>query len=107
MIVELDVFSGRPNPRWELDEPRSQRLLQIQNQLKLSDRAPAELPALGYRGFWYSDENGRVHAFHGYVRTARAVFADPSFSIERYLLDQLPMEFATLRTRITKELDSK
>ena len=107
MIVELDVFSGRPNPRWELDEPHSQRLLQIQNQLQASDRVPMEPPALGYRGFWYSDENGRVHAYHGYVRSAQAVFADPSFSIERYLLDQVPMEFAALRTRIAKELEAK
>ena len=101
MIVELDVFSGRPNPRWELDEPHSQRLLQIQNQLQASDQVPAEPPALGYRGFWYPDENGRVHVYHGYVRTTRAVFADPSFSIERYLLDQVPIEFAALRTNRT------
>jgi hypothetical protein len=73
----------------------------------MSDRAPAEPPALGYRGFWYSDANGRVHVYYGYVKTAGAVFADPSFNIERYLLDQVPIEFAVLRTRITKELDSK
>lgn len=107
MLVELDVFSGRPNPRWELDELQSQRLLQIQNQLKASDRVPVEPPGLGYRGFRYSDANGPVRAYYGYVKTARAVFADPSFSVERYLLDQVPMEFAALRARIEKELDLK
>ena len=104
MLVELDAFSGRPNPRWELDEPRSQKLRQLQSRLKASRQAPAEPPALGYRGFWYSDANGRVRAYRGYVKTARAVFADPSFSIERYLLDQVPAEFAALRKRIASEL---
>ena len=108
MLVEFDVFSGRPNPRWELDEPRSQKLLQLQNRLKASSRVPAEPPALGYRGFWYSDATGRIHAYRGYVKTAQGVFADPSFSIERYLLDQVPVEFASLRRRIVSELaDSK
>jgi len=104
MLVELDVFSGRPNPRWELDEPRSQKLRQLQGRLKVSSRAHAEPPGLGYRGFWYSDATGRVRAYRGYVKTARAVFSDPSFSIERYLLDQVPVEFAALRRRITSEL---
>lgn len=104
MLVELDVFSGKPNPRWELDGPHSQRLLQIQDGLETSNRAPAEPPALGYRGFCYSDATGRVRAYRGYVKTTRAVFADPSFSIERYLLDQVPTEFAALRGRIAEEL---
>lgn len=105
MLVELDVFSGKPNPRWELDEPCSQRLLHLQNQLKTSNQALVEPPALGYRGFWYSDAAGRVHVYRGYVKTVQAVFTDPSFSIERYLLDQVPMEFAALRGRIMKELE--
>jgi hypothetical protein len=106
MLVELDVFSGRPNPRWELDASGSQKLRQLQSQLEASNRVPAEPPGLGYRGFWYSDAAGRVHVYHGYLKTAGAVFADPSFSIERYLLDQLPVEFSALRSRISSELAS-
>ena len=104
MLVELDVFSGRPNPRWELDEVRSQELRQLQSRLKPSRQAHVEPPALGYRGFLYPDVTGRVRAYHGYVKTARAVLADPAFSIERYLLDQVPAEFAALRRRIASEL---
>jgi hypothetical protein len=49
--VELDVFSGRPNPRWTLDTELAQRvadLLQKQGHPKV-----ASLPSaiLGYRGF--------------------------------------------------------
>jgi hypothetical protein len=104
MLVELDVFSGRPNPRWELDETRSRKLRQLQSRLKATSRARAEPPALGYRGFWYSDATGRVRAYRGHVEIAGAVFADPSFSIERYLLDQVPVEFAALCRRIVSEL---
>ena len=104
MLVELDIFSGNPNPRWELDGSHSQRLLQIQDGLETSDLAPAEPPGLGYRGFRYSDATGRVRAYRGYVKTTQAVLADPSFSIERYLLDQIPIEFAALRGIIAKEI---
>ena len=104
MLVELDVFSGRPNPRWELDEPSGQKLRQLQNRLKASRRAATEPLALGYRGFRYSDAAGPVRAYHGLVETARGILADPSLSIERYLLDLLPAEFAALRSRIAADL---
>lgn len=104
MFIELDVFSGRPNPRWEIDGLRSQELLQLQRRLKVISREPPEPPALGYRGFCYSDATGPVRVYFGYVRTAREVLADPSFDIERYLLDQVPGEFADLRKRIASEI---
>ena len=47
--IELDVFSGRPNPTWRLSEEDSRQLLAL-----LDDLPPAPpLPpgALGYRGF--------------------------------------------------------
>lgn len=104
MLVELDVFSGRPNPRWELDQTRSQRLWQLQSRLQVSRRVHAEPPGLGYRGFWYSDATGRVRAYRGFVLTAHAVLADPSFTVERYLIDHIPEEFATFRKRISSEI---
>jgi hypothetical protein len=104
MLVELDVFSGRPNPRWELDEPGTSELRRLQSRLTAARQAPVEPPGLGYRGFLYSDATGRVRVFRGYVQTTRAVLADPSFSIERSLLDQLPAEYAALHERIASEL---
>jgi hypothetical protein len=104
MFIELDIFSGKPNPRWELDEIHSQNLLQFQNQLEVSKRTPVEPQGLGYRGFWYSDTKGRVHAYRGFVKTVDVVLADPSFSIELFLLDQLPMEFAIVCRRIESEI---
>ena len=104
MLVELDVFSGRSNPRLELDEHGSRKLRQLQSLLKATGRAPAEPPGLGYRGFLYSDAAGSVRAYRGYVKTARAVFADPAFSVERFLLEQVPAEYAALCQRIASEL---
>jgi len=106
MLVELDVFSGRPNPRLELAEYGSRKLGGLQSLLNATNRAPAEPPALGYRGFLYSDATGSVRAYRGYVKTARAVFADPAFSVERFLLEQVPAEYAALCERIASELDS-
>ena len=43
MLIELDVFSGRLNPRWKLDEFHSQKLQQLQSRLEVSSRAPIDL----------------------------------------------------------------
>jgi hypothetical protein len=107
MLVELDVFSGRPNPRWELDEPAIRQLRQLEGRLTASREPAPEPPGLGYRGFVYSDASGRVRVYRGYVRTPRAVLADHTFSIEMFLLDQLPAEFAEMRNWIGAELTSK
>ena len=104
MLVELDIFSGRPNPCWELDEIRSREVLQLQSRLQRSSRTHAEPPGLGYKGFCYSDGAGRVRVYHGFVLTARAVLADPCFTVERYLMDHIPEEFAALRKRISSEI---
>lgn len=106
MLVELDIFSGRPNPRWRLDEPDARALLRLQAGLAEADAAPAEPPALGYRGFLYADASGRCRACLGYVRTPAATLADPAFSIERFLLDRLPPDLAALRGKIAPSLES-
>ena len=100
MLVELDIFSGRPNPRWELDEQDRRELLRLQAGLTATERAPPEPPGLGYRGFSYADAFGPCHAFRGQVRTHAAMLADPLFSVERFLLRRLPAEFAPLRQGI-------
>jgi hypothetical protein len=104
MLVELDVFSGRENPHWHLDERSAQALQQLQRRLVVSAAVPPEPPPLGYRGFYYVDVTGRCRAYKGYVQTSRMVLGDPSFSIELFLLDRLPDEFTHLRKRIASQL---
>ena len=103
MIVELDVFSGRPNPRWELGEAARHQLQKLLTRLAPAGAAP-DPPALGYRGFCWNDASGAYRAFGGYLRTPRTTFDDPSVSIEQFLLEQLPPEFEFLRARIFGEL---
>jgi hypothetical protein len=54
--VELDVFSGRPNPRWQLT---AEQINQLEDRLTgLREITPVEIPnQLGYRGFRIQDEN--------------------------------------------------
>ena len=104
MRVELDIFSGRPNPHWELDARDGGELLRLQAELKLAGQAPPQLPGLGYRGFSWVDEAGPCRAFRGLVTTGTSTLADPELSIERFLLDRLPDEFASLRDDIRASL---
>lgn len=104
MLVELDVFSGRPNPRWELDSTSSESLRQLLSQLQPSRQTHLTGPALGYRGFKCSDAEEQVHACRGLVQTPRGILDDPLFTLERFLLSCIPAEFASLGTRIAAEL---
>ena len=48
--VELDAFSGRPNPKWTLSEEKASRLLKTIASLPEAKDAPHP-PDLGFRGF--------------------------------------------------------
>jgi hypothetical protein len=100
MLVELDVFSGRPNPQWELDEPTANELRRIMGGLTATTNELPVPPGLGYRGFILADGSGQSRVYKGYVTRANGVFADPSFTVERFLLDRLPVELQGLRSRV-------
>jgi hypothetical protein len=68
--VELDVFSGRPNPRWTLPAELADTL-----RTELAERLPAEpqtAPGLGYRGFVITNL-GQVGGIPQRLRAYRAV----------------------------------
>lgn len=48
--VELNIFSGRPNPRWELSESQIDEL-KPKIRMPLPRTAPKTMMQLGYRGF--------------------------------------------------------
>jgi hypothetical protein len=104
MVVELEVFSGRPNPRWELDEKNAATLTRLEASLRAADRAPPAAPGLGYRGFKYTGPAGSNVVYKGFVRTPSGIFADPMFAIEQFLVGTLPDDFASLAQAITPEL---
>lgn len=104
MLVELHVFSGRPNPRIDLDEQQADVLRELHRRLSVTERPAPAPPGLGYAGFSYRDGDVLVIVYDGYVRADGQVFADPSMSLEQFLLDQLPEDLAALRERIRAQL---
>lgn len=87
--VELDVFSGRPNPVWRLDAAAETRL----NDL-IAAAAPVASgrisDGLGYRGFVvrYPDRTVRVQRGTIVIERGadRQYRADPDRAVERWLL---------------------
>lgn len=106
MLVELDVFSGRPNPRWRLDANDQAWLRARLATLAPSAEALAPPPDLGYRGFAWSDAGGLYRARLGRVETPFGPRRDPGCAIERFLLDRLPTQAAPLRQRLLSALDA-
>jgi len=59
--VQLDVFSGRQNPRWTLSADRARELQALLQGLEPTERR--EPPGLGYRGFVLTARDGTLRAF--------------------------------------------
>lgn len=90
--IELDVFSGRPNPTWELTRDQTAELARLHATLEPAKAATVIPDALGYRGF-------KLHGFRSFEELIvwREVVAahqhgqsvqwsDPSRALERFLL---------------------
>lgn len=104
MRVELDIFSGRPNPVWELDAPGSTALMT--RLASLSEHAPlaVELPDLGYRGFVFHSKRHTGRACRGFIDTNGRTLYDPTFAVERLLASQLPDIWQEVRTIVERIL---
>ncbi len=96
ITVELDIYSGRPNPSWEMDAKQTAHLLKQLAKLSTLPKAVLDMQdGLGYRGFNIKivDENVKdeapiiVKVFHGIIRIDDNVFEDTVF-IEKNLLNQ-------------------
>lgn len=104
MQVELDVFSGRVNPRWQLDADGERRLRAAEAGLPPSGHPVPEPPGLGYRGFRYVLDGVPRRAWDGAVARPDGTLLDAGRTVERLLLDLLPPEYAALRDRVAREL---
>lgn len=69
-----------------------------------ASRAPAEAPGLGYKGLLYSDVTSRARAHRACVTTQARCSLIRHFSTARFLLEQIPPEYAALGKRIASEL---
>lgn len=93
MLVELDVFSGRPNPEWTLTAAEAAKLEVITTSLPVAAAPPPSFEGLGYRGIVVrnpADSGWSLVAFRDTVRIRTQgkseVRADPEAKVERWLL---------------------
>jgi len=91
--VELDAFSGRPNPAWALNDEQARQLLALLSALPIASLAVAPNGDLGYRGFKLTGVPGEPEVFVGRGRViaagpgkVRCRMDDPR-AIEAFLLD--------------------
>ena len=94
--VTLNIFSGRPDPRWDLTDDQTQELIERLSRAgtPTGDSPPGALRGLGYRGFEIrqADHPSAIHVHGGVVGTPGAApnNLDHSREIERFLLDTMP-----------------
>lgn len=90
--VELDVFSGQPNPTWNLSESQCAEVEQRMNQLPESTGESFQSPpALGYRGLivHYQNQQGAresVRVYRGIAQSEQLQLRDPDRKFEKWLL---------------------
>jgi hypothetical protein len=105
-LVELDIFSGRPNPGWELDEQAVDELRSLHAALPASAEQVPAPPGLGYRGFRYTLDGNQWRAWRGRIVGAQQVLDDRDRHIESFLLSRLPPTHADLRERLAADIGS-
>ncbi len=85
--VELDAFSGRPNPRWVLTPAEATEFFSLLGRLRPDSRDARVPDQLGYRGFVVRADREEIRVFRETVFTRQGVVADPGRALERVLLD--------------------
>jgi hypothetical protein len=88
--VVLGLYSGRPDPQWTLTAEQAATLNKALGTLAKSTGTPP-VGGLGYHGFTILLPGSTLVAYRGAVAPPgdgpRAVMADPTRNIERFLLE--------------------
>lgn len=82
MIVEFDVFSGRPNPTWSLSEKQIMELKEALRDLPPSEKPPGEF-GLGYRGFLILNPD-RAGGLAPHIRIYRGIVTMVDMPMQSY-----------------------
>ncbi|MEU1312385.1 hypothetical protein ABZ419_26325 [Streptomyces cinnamoneus] len=106
MLVELDLFSGRPAPRWHLDPGAADEFRTLTASLPPAGTVTQPRPpGLGYRGFTVTDGDRVVRVFAGRVTEGATSRADPGRYLERWLLSRLPPPLRNLHPVVAAAID--
>ena len=110
--VELDIFSGLPNPTWVLNQEQEAELLSRLHALQPTpEKYIPEPPPLGYRGFIVLSPAGPnssepVKVYGGVVQRAGGEYRDPRRALEKWLLGTARSAIeANLKVAVSKELE--
>ncbi|WP_439373130.1 hypothetical protein [Bradyrhizobium sp. DASA03120] len=94
--VEIDVFSGRPNPTWELGPADLILLLSLLHELGKVESADGAANGLGFRGFKVSHltmgTQQEIYVKGSSVIVGSQRFSDNHKKIENFLLAKMPPE---------------
>jgi hypothetical protein len=99
-VAGARIFSGRPDPTWEVPEEEAERIVSVWERLPPAREPAKDSPALGYRGCWLRARDERWwDAVGGVVTSGGDARADVGGSVERAILatapdDALPAGFA-------------
>lgn len=92
ITVEIDIFSGMPNPEWTLSEASAAMFLSKLSGLQKTTERPRSTN-LGYRGLVVrmSQAGRQMHIQNGLIEssdgTSSTFFLDPQRSLERWLIE--------------------
>jgi hypothetical protein len=96
ITVEVDVYSGRPNPSWQLNSMQARLLLRMLDGVERPGRSgrSCDLPGLGYRGLRVTIAEGeRTSTWRVFDRCldhdGRA-FTDPRARVQAFLFRSTP-----------------
>jgi hypothetical protein len=90
IVVELDIFSGRPNPEWRLAPAAGTRLLDLLRAANTTT-TPAAAPGLGYRGLTLRiGRNDTIRVGHGIIEAGGVSYRDDGRAVEAFLLQSMP-----------------
>jgi hypothetical protein len=108
MNVELNIFSGMPNPEWNLSTNQVSELLTKISSLNFTERSPVD-KGLGYNGFtilrteksadsqWpkrIEVKDGIIYVYYDDARYAHLI--DPERTIELWLLNTAPNSVSSM-----------
>lgn len=104
--MELDVYSGRENPKWHIPDEADAELRGRLETLKPSLGPSPEPPGLGYRGFVFTGSLGTYRAYGGAVKAPQGLLADPRQTVERFLAETMPVGLRNLQPQVLGEIDA-
>jgi len=106
-IATVLVYSGRPDPHWQIEDERLEAIKKLCERLPPSSTPPPRAPLLGYRGCsvhctsgqqWFGYEG--VVAFKSGTTAPADYRLDPRRSFEKAVLETAPVNALPKQLRI-------